>query len=723
MFFRRILLSFLLFLVCVNIHAQEERVRPKVGLVLSGGGAKGFAHIGAIRVLEEQGIPIDYIVGTSMGAIVGCFYAMGYSPDQIEDIILAQDWVNVLSDYVDRRYIPLYDRDEFDRYAFSLAINKHGVSLPQGVIAGQNIMKIISKYTIPFQGEEDFSKFPIPFACVAANIVDGKEVVLKKGHIVKALRASMAIPTAFAPVAIDGKLLIDGGMRNNLPVDVALKMGADVIIAVDLQEKNKEFDELGEMSSIFNQGLSFLGLPKYYANLKDIDVYIKPKLSNYSIVDFNSADSLIALGYQSAHKLKPQLDSLRDKIGLCRLIPQALVPLKSKDSLYIESISVSGLKSIDKSTVLGKFNVKPKSKTSLGDIENGINRLYASLGLRSAVYTFRGKSNEILHLDILEKNMNRFNVGVHYDSWNNAALLLNTTFNNIVGKSSKLSMDFKLANNWYVAGTYSYNRGWKPGVRLRVEYTGYDFIEMDDDRKKSEYGANAVRVDANMNTIISDAYSFGIGARTEYYNLDLTTGNGGLKKNHFLINYYSFLRMDTHEKISYPRTGMSLYSELRVMTDNGYNMTGGDPLMMLYFKMKIPIAICPSLTLVPYVYFNGAINRRDEDMFASKTYWGGAVETSYFYNQIPFVGVKEMGAAYKSAFVGRLDLQWEMWKNNYVLLKWNVGKSTDFLDYGGFIHGASAGFAYDSPIGPFEISPMWNSETGLGLLFNIGYWF
>ena len=721
---RRLILPLLLLLSCLTLNAQENTTRPKVGLVLSGGGAKGFAHIGVLRVLEEQGIPIDYISGTSMGAIIGGLYAIGYSPDDLQKIIIKQDWSNVLTDAVDRKYVPLYDRDEFDRYAFSLSITKDGISLPQGLIAGQNIMKIISRYTIPFHGVKDFSKFPIPFACVAADVVDGEEYVMTKGEIAVALRASMSLPTVFSPVIIDRKLLIDGGMRNNFPADIVKDMGADVVIGVDLQEANKEIEGLGQMSSIFNQSISYLGLPKYNANLKLVDIYIKPDLKDYSIIDFNSADTLINIGYRAAEKFKPRLDSLKQKLGLCRIVQKLLKPVQLNDSLYVDTITVSGRKLISKSSILGKFNIPQKSKTTLGDIEEGVNRLYASLGLKSVVYSFRGKDKHEVHLDVVEKNENRFNVGVHYDSWNNAALLLNTTFSNWLGKSSKLSMDLKLAQNPSFAATYSHNRGWKPGVRLRLEYTGYDFIELDNNMVRSQYGANAYRFDANMNSIISESYSFGVGARAEYHNYKVVAGVGDLKRDHYYINYYSFLRMDTHERLSYPRTGMSLYAECRAMTDNGYSMAGGTPLLMLYFKMKKPIPISSSLTLTPYVYFNGPINRRDEDMLASKTYWGGVVETSYFYNQIPFVGLKEMGAAYNSSFVGRLDLQWEMWRNKFIILKWNVGKSSSFFDYSAIIHGGAVTYAMDTPIGPFEVSVMGNSaEDGVDFLFNIGYWF
>jgi NTE family protein len=239
------------------------------------------------------------------------------------------------------------------------------------------------------------------------------------------------------------------------------------------------------------------------------------------------------------------------------------------------------------------------------------------------------------------------------------------------------------------------------------------------DNLSARYGASAVRVDLNINSIVSEAYSMGVGGRLENYRLYNIIGNSELKKNNFMINYYAFIRMDTHESIFYPKKGMSLYTELRMMTDSGY-----DSFYMLSFKMKTPISISPSFTIIPSLYFNGALADHDKDVFAANTYWGGVVETSYFYNQIPFVGYKEMAVAYKNALVARLDFQWEIWKNNYLILKWNVGKSSDFIDYDGFIHGVSITAAYNFPIGPLEFSLMSNSVTRkIEYLVNLGYWF
>lgn len=723
----RVLLSLLIIVYTFNLNAQEECKRLKVGLVLSGGGARGFAHVGVLRVLEEQNIPIDYITGTSMGAIIGGFYAMGYSADEIEKMILSQDWEKVLSDYVDRKYIPLYDRDEKDRYAVSFPIKKDkGIIVPEGVSAGQNVMKLLTKYSIPYHNVRDFNKLPIPFACVAADVVEGEEFVMRYGSLPLALRASMSIPTIFSPIDYDDKLLVDGGMRNNLPVDVVKEMGADIVIGIDLQQPNKKKEDINDMYTVFSQGMSFLGLEKYYENLKKIDIYLKPDVARFAISDFLKGDSLIHQGYIDAKTIIPQLKRLKDTLGCYEVKTQTLLPVNENDSIYIAAINVSGLKDIDKKTFFGRFNVKLNTKTTYGNIEKGIDRLYASFNMRSISYEFQGTNNEILNIDVKEKSSNRFNVGVHYDTYNDGSLLLNNTFNNLLGKSSKLSLDAKLGKNYSLAATYSYNRGWKPGFRANIEWTGFDFYQFKDSERVAKLDATALRLDLNTNTIISDAYSFGAGVRAEYYYLDENVGESTLSKNNFFINYYTFLRMDTHEKHNYPRYGMSMYAEFRAITENGYSIDNGHPYYMMYFKFKKPFAITSSLTLIPSAYASGAINKVPEDAFAANTFWGGMLETSYFYNQIPFIGYNEMTAAYKSAIVLRADLRYEVFSRNYLVLKWNVGKSSDFLDFTNFeyLHGGAIHWAYDSLIGPLEIGGMVNSGfRNYGLYVNLGCYF
>ena len=244
---RRKILGMLFLLCCLlgNVNVQARPVRKKVGLVLGGGGAKGAAEVGVLKVLEEADIPIDYIVGTSIGGIVGGLYSIGYDAADIDSLFRNQNWLFLLSDQAKRESESFLSKDEKERYMIHLPLSRERkVSLPTGYLKGQNILNLFSKLTVGYHHVDDFSTLPIPYRCVAVDLVDGKEVVLSSGSLPMAMRATMSIPGVFAPVEWNGMMLVDGGALNNLPVDVVRDMGADVVICVDFSTVLKKKEDL-----------------------------------------------------------------------------------------------------------------------------------------------------------------------------------------------------------------------------------------------------------------------------------------------------------------------------------------------------------------------------------------------------------------------------------------------------------------------------------------------
>ena len=266
-FVNRILsLCFLVIPLTNHAHAQKTNIklkRPKIALVLSGGGAKGFAHIGVLKILEEEGIPIDLIVGTSIGSLVGGIYSLGYSASEIEAIVKKQNWEKILSDDVPRIFLSKNDQTLKQRYLFSLPFNeKKSLSLPQGLIKGQNVLNLFCGLSGNVPAYADFSKFPIQFACVAVDLETGDEIVMSDGFLPTAMFSSMAIPGVFQPSSRNDLLLIDGGFANNFPTDVAKKMGADIIIGVDIRGDSYSQSNLKSMDQIISQLIGFLGKEK-----------------------------------------------------------------------------------------------------------------------------------------------------------------------------------------------------------------------------------------------------------------------------------------------------------------------------------------------------------------------------------------------------------------------------------------------------------------------------
>ncbi|HHK2642614.1 TPA: patatin-like phospholipase family protein [Pseudomonas aeruginosa] len=311
---RRLLLVLLLLL---PLSALAAEARPKIGLVLSGGAARGLAHIGVLKALDEQGIQIDAIAGTSMGAVVGGLYASGYTPAELERIALEMDWQQALSDAPPRKDVPFRrkqdDRDFLVKQKISFR-DDGTLGLPLGVIQGQNLAMVLESLLVHTSDNRDFDKLAIPFRAVSTDIATGEKVVFRKGHLPQAIRASMSIPAVFAPVEIDGRLLVDGGMVDNIPVDVARDMGVDVVIVVDIGNPLRDRKDLSTVLDVMNQSITLMtrkNSEAQLATLKPGDVLIQPPLSGYGTTDFGRVPQLIDAGYRATTVLAARLAELR----------------------------------------------------------------------------------------------------------------------------------------------------------------------------------------------------------------------------------------------------------------------------------------------------------------------------------------------------------------------------------------------------------------------------
>lgn len=286
--------------------AQEvgPRARPTIGLVLSGGGARGLAHVGALEVLEELRVPVDLITGTSMGAIVGGLYASGLSPDSIRALIEDLRWEQILTDSPPRASLAFSRRADALRYPAELEIglSRGGLRLPSGLISGQDLGLLLRRHTLPVAGVEDFSRLPIPFAAVATDIATGERVVLDSGDLVDAMRASMAIPVVFSPVERDGRLLVDGGLVDNLPVELARSMGADIVIAVDVSPSLLAVEELHSFVGISEQLVNLASRESVERQLPLADFALDLRLEGVGLFDFRDADSIIARGMSAVRR-------------------------------------------------------------------------------------------------------------------------------------------------------------------------------------------------------------------------------------------------------------------------------------------------------------------------------------------------------------------------------------------------------------------------------------
>ncbi|UVM01042.1 patatin-like phospholipase family protein [Pseudomonas atacamensis] len=313
---RRLLFCLLLGFLPLLVLASETP-RPKVGLVLSGGAARGLAHIGVLKALEEQGIRIDAIAGTSMGAVVGGLYASGYKIDELEKLALSIDWQAALSDAPPREDVPFRrkqdDRDFLVKQKLSFR-DDGSLGLPLGVIQGQNLALLLESLLAHTSDTRDFDKLPIPFRAVTTDIANGEKVVFRKGHLPQVIRASMSIPAVFAPVELDGRLLVDGGMTDNIPLDVAREMGVDIAIVVDIGTPLRNRKQLTTVVDVLNQSITLMtrrNSEEQLATLHANDVLIQPALAAFGVTDFGKAQEMIDAGYRATRILDARLAQLK----------------------------------------------------------------------------------------------------------------------------------------------------------------------------------------------------------------------------------------------------------------------------------------------------------------------------------------------------------------------------------------------------------------------------
>jgi NTE family protein len=730
--FLSLVLSSLSFLNYAQIATDTvaNSARPKIGLVLSGGGAKGFAHVGVLKIIDELGIPIDYIAGTSMGSLIGGFYAIGYSAVDIEKIILSQNWEDLLSDNVSRNFVPIYEKKDFERYILSFPIKPKGIELPSGIVEGQNVINLFERLTIDYHDETDFKKLPIPFLCIATDLETGKAVVLDKGYLPLAMRASMANPTFFAPVEIDGKLLADGGMINNFPVKELIKMGADIVIGVDVQSGVKSKKELKSLLDIINQTVSLMALNNFKDNLKYCDIYIKPEIDNYTVGSFQDADSLIYKGEEIARTFVPTLLNLKKKYNLEKTKLKAYVPPCDSTAFFIKDIEVEGLNEVSYSLLYGKLNLEMNSNVSLHKLQDGINRVYGSRYFDHVDFQMKGEEEKTLLINVKERTTKRFNVGLHYDSDNNAAVLLNTTFRNKLKSGSRLSFDLKLSESPRFKTTYTIDNGLKPGLNLEAEFNDSEVYAFENGKKSGSYDFNYLKFDINTHSILRESYSFGLGSKLEYFNINSEFTSPDLldaRDEDYYFTYYAFLNLDSHDKAYYPKKGISLYGEYKLVTNNGWKLDGMNrPASVAYLKFQKAISMSSAFTVYPKFYGRVVWGKNIPGFFMS--YTGGIDQTDYFDIQMPFVGLERMEISSTNSFVFRTDFQYELFRNNYLILKMNAGKLVDdvndALTRGEWIKGIGLTYSYNSLIGPIEFSLMYSDKKNeISNYVSLGFWF
>ncbi|MDP2235140.1 MAG: patatin-like phospholipase family protein [Bacteroidales bacterium] len=714
------------------LFAQDDLKKqpPKLGLVLSGGGAKGFAHVGVLKVLEEAGLQFDYIGGTSMGSIVGALYSLGYHPDSIARIVYSQDWNSLMKDKIPRNYIPIEEKYNFDRFIVTFPIIERRVKVKGGLHNGQLVDLLLAKYLSPAYKTNDFSQFQIPFVCIATDLEDGSNVVLNKGILHKAVRASMSIPGYFSPVTINNRLLVDGGVINNFPVREVKEQGADFIIGVDVQTGLHSRENLNSILNIIDQITSFYRMNANEEAVRLADIYIKPSLKEYDMMSFEDYDDIMRLGEESARTFLPQLKKIADSINAVNPRKPRVLDTRPVDSVFVTYIQYNGLKRIPKEFLDGALEISPRSWVHISELTEGLKRAYGSGFFESINYHLIPFDEDMgLVFTIREASSGIFGAGIHYDSDYKTALLLNATFKNVAIKGSKLFIDLNLGENQRLQGLYLVDRGSKIGFGTKATFFNMSLNEYNNNEIVDVYNVFQNTGEVFAQWTFKNTMRFRAGFTFENISIKSRFSEQTLKgSNPFLVGFLNW-SIDTYNRNQYPTKGNKLNLTIKnvsALFDVSTNdITKNSLVFLLRYDKNIPVK--EKHTFKPGLFAGFTI----KDHVPPPQHWflvGGQSHINYFDSFVPFTGLRFIENAGLYSLIGNFSWQYNFYPKLYLTAKWDMGFVTEtleeLLDKPKLISGFGLTVGYETAIGPVEISVMGsNISKGMSNFINIGYWF
>lgn len=715
---------------------------PKIGVVLSGGGAKGLAHIGVLKILEEEGVRVDYIGGTSMGAMVGGLYASGYTAEQLDSIFRVIDFDRVVQDNLPRRVKSFYDKENDEKYAITFPFQKMRFGIPVALSKGQNTYNLFNQLLFDSRHITNFNDLPIPFLCIATDIETGEEVILNKGNLAQAIVASGSFPTLFTPIEIDGRSLTDGGIVNNYPIDEVRKMGADIIIGVDVQADLMDRKELNSAVKVVTQIINFQKLGTMQEKINSTEIYIKPDITGFNVVSFSDGSQIVKNGEDEAKKYR----ELFRKIAEIQKMDKKEGRPRQDPSMYnISDIAIRGTENYSRSYILGKLRFKPNEPVSFADFNEGFNRLNATQNFRFIGYHFEddNQGGDKLIVNLSEDEIKTFiRFGLHYDELYKSGLLINVTHKKLLTRNDVISGDLVLGDNFRYNLDYYIDNGfhWSFGFRSRfnqfktdipANFSGY--IPDLEGLKNISVSYYDFTNQAYFQTIFKQIFS--VGAGLEHKVIDVNSGtitingqdfNDVYKSSNFLSTY-GYITIDTYDKKYFPKSGIYFDGNFKWILNS---TVLGD-------------------TFGKYSIVQGSFGYAktffDKLTFTLNNETGFTIEESdglldfllggYGYNTINnfrhFYGYDFLSITGNSYIKGMIGIDYEIFRKNHLNFHANFANAGsnifNRLD-AWFTSPAYTGYAFgygmETIIGPIEVKYSWSPEVRQNFWWiNVGFWF
>lgn len=728
------LLRFALLLAALLVIMPASAQRKKVGVVLSGGGAKGVAHINALKVIEEAGIPIDYIAGTSMGAIIGGLYAVGYDTHTLDSMVRTQDWMALLSDQISRRDMVFGQKEAQERYLLTVALTpERRFQIPTGLLAGQNVYNLFTEMTIGYHDSLSFRELPVPFACVSYDLVTGRSVVMDSGFLPQAMRASMAIPGAFEPVRLGDMLLIDGGISNNFPADVVKDMGAEIIIGVDVAAGSLDADGIQTFMDMFNQITHFAGEQMFEQNRKLVDLYIAPDIKPYTGASFtpDAIDSLLVRGERAARAQWDELIALKDKIGVPRDYDAEYRHGYGRDNtIHIRNIKFDGLNTYSAARIMKISGLSEYSVVTSDRIQSAVSRLQGTGMFTRVGYRFEGTSPYDVVFSVEESTRNSAGVGLRFDTEEMAAILLNVTMAVSQRGSAQLSLTGRLSENPYghLALMFGNETSRKVSLSYMFKYNNLNVYHRGDKQSNLDFSQHTA--DLNYSNIRLHNFRAQLGIRYNYYHyrslLSLIQDELDEARSQGIMDYYFSAQFENFDQPSQPTRGSSIWAGYNLYTSNFLTYKGHTPFAAAHIGMRSALSVSDRVTFLPSMF--GRVLIGENIAYPTRNIMGGSVAGRYMPQQIPFVGINYFETFDNSILGAGLDFRVRMWSKNYISAKTNFAvHHNNFFDMfteGRTLWGFGLAYSYSTFAGPIDVVVGWSERTGkVGVYFNLGHYF
>ena len=718
------------------LFSQEKQ--PKVGLVLSGGGAKGFAHIGVLKEIDKAGLQIDYIGGTSMGAIIGGLYSIGYSGAQIERIILKTDFVSLLQDILPRNSEPFFEKEFGEKTFITLPVHKGAVGLPKAVSKGQSVLNLLTELLASVEGVSDFNKLPIPFFCIATDVENGKAVLLEKGSLPLALRASASFPTLLNPVVLDDKLLVDGGIANNFPVSIMKSKGVDIVIGVDVEGTLTEKNKLKSVLDIMNQIVSYQMYRQTDKEKEILDVYIHPEIKGYNVVSFDEKEKILENGIEEGKKYADVFKKIALK-QTHKKVRKGL--LFSEEKFLISEVDIKGYKNYTRAYVLGKVKIKEGDSLSRKEITKRIHLLSSTKNYERIEYQLIEKEDKTysLKLDINESKENaNLKLGVHYDLLYRSGVLVNYNQKHLLLDNDLFSLDVVLGDNLRYNLDYFVDNGFYISYGFRSRYNHFTSNSKFNPITSEFPNVSSINLkytDITNQFFLQTTFNrrFALGVGIEHKHVKITTETIASVDNPKTVfdnsNYVSgfgYLKLDTYDKKYFPTKGY--FADLNFKWYIGSSDYNDNFTSFAQAKGTLGFATTfwDKLTFQTTSDAGFTLNETDSDVF---DFYLGGYNKNYINTFVSFYGYDFAELSDNTFLKTEFNLRYKMAKNHYLSFIANYARLEDnvFRDIDLFKDvksGYAVGYSFNTLIGPLELKYSWSPDNNQNYwLFNLGFWF